>query len=239
MIGNKINKECILFIDGNFLINISRSLSIKLDMERLFEELCGNLHRKRTYWFSALDQSSLDRSNNAFRFLDRLRYIPRTKVYAGRLTRKTSTHHYETTLRTDAGISLAVTMVEKAIMKEAEYIVLVAGDPEFVPAVRTAQRYGAIVKVLVPQYVTDIRIHTELQKIADEQIIIDPDYLKQFEYSPQIDFDVEEDFVEDIKEDEIIKEDIVDELNDNTDSIPSLEEQANIALEEVFDDGDY
>ena len=65
----KSQQKALLFIDGNYMINISRILSLKIDMEALFDELSKEFFRKRTYWYSALE-STLDRSNSTFRFQD-------------------------------------------------------------------------------------------------------------------------------------------------------------------------
>lgn len=176
----KLQRNAIMFIDGNYLNSISRELSVKLDVERLFDEVCKGMFRKRTFWFSALE-AKLDRNNNAYRFLDRIRYIPRTKVYIGRMTNQPSSHYF-TALRTDAGITLAITMVEKAIQKESEYFILIAGDPEYIPAIRAVQRYGGIVKLIAPKSMKDLSPHPELIKAADESDLLDPNYLVNLEY---------------------------------------------------------
>ena len=225
--------DALLFIDGNYLIQLSKSLSIKLDMEKFFDSVCSGFYRKRTYWYSALDGGA-ERSNNTFRFLDRLRYIPRTKVYAGRLSKKPSPSiHYVSALQTDAGISLATTLVEKAIQKEAQYFILVTNDPEYAPAIRMVQRYGGIVILIVPQYIGDIRVHSELQKVSDELIGIGPPYLEQFEYDPIMDYDESESKDEPLSPDEVILDDeeadedegeIVEDIEEEIEFIPEEDE---------------
>ncbi len=223
--------DALLFIDGNYLIQLSRSLSIKLDMEKFFDNICDGFYRKRTYWYSALDGGA-ERSNNTFRFLDRLRYIPRTKVYAGRLSKKPSPSiHYVSALQTDAGISFATTLVEKAIHKEAQYFILVTNDPEYAPAVRMVQRYGGIVILVVPQYIGDTRVHSELQKVSDELIEIDPPYLEQFEYDPILDYDDSKISEDPLSDDEIILED--GEANEDEDEmVEDIEEEVEVIPEE-------
>jgi uncharacterized LabA/DUF88 family protein len=181
--------NAILFVDGNYMINISRAMSLKIDMEQLFDHLTKGMFRFRTYWYSALE-SNLDRSNNAYRFLDRLRYIPRTKVYAGRFSKK-SIGHYETALRTDAGIALSVTMVEQVLNTKADFVLLIAGDPEYIPAIRSVQRNGAIVRLVYPDEFGDLRPHPELAKIVDERVAMDAEFLQQFEYVQQYDYEQE------------------------------------------------
>ena len=46
----KRQNKALLFIDGNYMINISRILSIKIDMENLFDELSKEFFRQKTYW---------------------------------------------------------------------------------------------------------------------------------------------------------------------------------------------
>ncbi|MHA2253258.1 MAG: NYN domain-containing protein [Candidatus Kariarchaeaceae archaeon] len=182
----------ILFVDGNYMINISRAMSLKIDMEKLFDHLTKGMFRFRTYWYSALE-SNLDRSNNAYRFLDRLRYIPRTKVYAGRFSKK-SIGHYETALRTDAGVALSVTMVEQVLNTKADYVLLIAGDPEYIPAIRSVQRNGAIVRLIYPDEFGDLRPHPELIKLVDERVAMDAEFLQQFEYVQQYEYEEEKEY---------------------------------------------
>ncbi|MHA2250401.1 MAG: NYN domain-containing protein [Candidatus Kariarchaeaceae archaeon] len=184
--------KVVLFVDGNYMISISRALSLKIDMEKLFDHLSKGMFRHRTYWYSALE-SSLDRSNNAYRFLDRLRYIPRTKVYAGRLSKK-PIGHYETALRTDAGTALSVAMVEQAVTKSADVFILIAGDPEYIPAIRAVQRHGGLVHLVYPHQFSDLRAHPELVKIVDERFEMNAEFLQQFEYVQQYEYDDEDEY---------------------------------------------
>ncbi len=209
--------NAMLFVDGNYMINISRNLNIKIDMEKLFDHLTKGMFRYRTHWYSALE-SSLDRTNNAYRFLDRLRYIPRTKVYAGRLSKR-PIGHYETALKTDAGVALSVTMVEQAFSKSANYFLLIAGEPEYIPAVRAVQKYGGIVKLVYPGHFGDLRPHPELVKIVDERFIMDADFLHKFEYIQQYEYDTEEyelEYIESDNEEGFVEEEI-DDVEEGTD----------------------
>lgn len=202
----KRQSNAILFVDGNYMISISKSLSLKIDIERLFDHLTKQFFRKRTYWYSAIE-SSLDRSNNIFRFLDRLRYIPRTKVYAGRLSSR-QVGHYDSALRTDAGSALIVTMVEQAMLKNAEYFILVAKGPEYIPAIRAVQRHGGIVLLISLNAPGDLRSHPELSKITDEHLILDEDTLQEFEYRS------ENEYYDDVNDDTDDNDD--DDLNPTT-----------------------
>lgn len=219
-------RKAILFIDGNYLIDISKRLSIKLDMEKLFNEFSKGMYLLRTYWFSAIE-SSLDRANNTYRFLDRLRYIPRTQVFAGKLTKRQDNQNSDSALKTDAGINLAVSMVEKAINKEADTIILVAGDPEYIPAIRVAQRYGVIVKVVAAKYLGDLRIHSDLQKVADEIDLLETEMLQKFEYIPSFDFDVDYE----VEEEETITDEMIDEVEEE-------EKEHDIIVSQEYSDKD-
>ena len=204
----KSQNKAILFIDGNYMINMSRALSLKIDMENLFDELSKEFFRKKTYWYSALE-SNLDRSNSTFRFLDRLQYIPRTKVYVGRMS-KNSQGAFDTALKTDAGTALSIGMVEQSILKSCDYILLIAGDPKYIPAIRTAQRYGCIVRLIVPKQVGDLRPHNELVKMADEKFEIDPEFLYGFEYLSESQY-YDEDEKENVDQSDVIEVDLENE----------------------------
>ncbi|MHA2028559.1 MAG: NYN domain-containing protein [Candidatus Kariarchaeaceae archaeon] len=227
----KRQNKTLLFIDGNYMINISRALSLKLDIEKLFDELSKEFFRQKTYWYSALE-SNLDRSNSTFRFLDRLRYIPRTKVYAGRFARKQH-GHFDSALRTDAGIALAAGIVEQAMLKTAEYIILIAADPQYVPAVRIAQRYGCLVRLVAPKMLGDLHPHPELVKTVDEMFEIDSEFLEKFEYGAT------EQYYEDIDDDLNIDEDgDIDIPKDSIDKDSIIGENVSESLEVQIDDED-
>lgn len=219
-----------LFIDGNYMLNISRVLNIKLDMEQLFDEITKGLYRFRTYWYSALE-SSLDRNNNAYRFLDRLKYIPRTRVYAGRMTKR-SQGHYESALRTDAGIALAIKMVEVAEETDLDYIILIAGDPEYVPAIRSAQRKGILVRLVYPEYMGDLDPHPDLQKAVDERNGMDSAYLQDFEYINEYEYDDDEEDEDESTFDEALDDETYDENQDD------LEESYDEELDDEFIEDD-
>lgn len=162
------------------MINISRALSLKIDMERLFNDITKEFFRQKTFWYSAIE-SNLERSNSTFRFLDRLRYIPRTEVYIGRLSRRHS-GNYDTALRNDAGSAMIASIVEQALLKTSDYIIIIAGDPEYIPAIRIAQKNGCIVKLVTPSNLSEFRPHSELSKVVDERFFMDTDYILEFEY---------------------------------------------------------
>jgi hypothetical protein len=133
--------------------------------------------------------------------------------------------HYVSALQTDAGISFATTLVEKAIQKEAQYFILVTNDPEYAPAIRMVQRYGGIVILIIPQYIGDIRVHSELQKVSDELIEIDPPFLEQFEYDPVMDYDDSGASDIDSEEEAINKSDeLVEDIEEEIEFIPDEEE---------------
>ena len=213
--------RCALFIDGNYMLGISRNLDIKLDMEKLFNEITAGMHRFRTYWYAALE-STIDRNNNAFRFLDRLKYIPRTKVYSGRLTKRYQ-GHFESALRTDAGIALALNLVELSKSNNIDYVLLIAGDPEYVPAIRSAQRNGVIVKLVYPENLGELTPHPDLLKTVDERQPLETGYLEQFEYINEYQY---EEYISDDESDELD-----DEIDDDLDK--DLEDDSEVVDNEL------
>lgn len=203
--------HCAIVVDGNYTLGVSRYLNIKLDMESLFDSLCTNMYRFRTYWYAALE-SSTDRNNKAHRFLDRLKYIPRTKVYAGKMTKR-SQGHYEAALRTDAGIALALGIVDLARSKKVDYIILFAGDPEYIPAIRLAQRLGVIVRLAYPEDLGDLSPHPDLLKAVDERIPLDTTLFHDFEYTNDFEYETNED---DFDNDETIEiQQTIDDVDDD------------------------
>ena len=189
--------KAILFVDGNYMINISRALSLKIDMERLFDDITKEFFRQKTYWFSAIE-SNLERSNSTFRFLDRLKYIPRTEVYIGRLTKRYS-GNYESALRNDAGSAMIAGIVEQSMMKTADYIIIIGSDPEYIPAIRVAQKHGCLVRLVSPANLSDFRPHSELSKVVDERIFIETEFLLKFEYIEERDQNFEENLDDEIE----------------------------------------
>lgn len=225
--------QCILYIDGNYMLNISRAMNIKLDMEKLFDELTKGMYRFRSHWFAALE-SSLDRNNNAYRFLDRLRYIPRTRVYAGRMTKRPQ-GHYETALRTEAGMALGITMMENAMLEKIDYFLILAGDPEYIPAIRAVQRRGGTVRLIYPEYLGDLDPHPDLMKAVDERYPMSVSYLNDFEYTNEMEYEeeIDEEFDED-DDDDFDDLDIDEDVSDDPDE--DFEEDE---LEIVQEDDNY
>lgn len=225
-------KKVMIFVDGNYMVNLSRALSIKIDMENLLNEITSEFFRQKTYWFSALEYN-IDRNNNAFRFLDRLRYIPRTQVYTGKLTKRQG-GNYETAFRTDAGSAMVATMMEQAMKHQADYFILIGIDPEFIPVVKMVQHNGILVRLVTADAHGELRAHPELTKIVDERNFLSEDFLHDFEYHSTNQYLDDEDEDEYYDEDDDVKS-IDEKFEDEEELEEDLEEDLEIQTSEIDD----
>jgi len=79
---------------------------------------------------------------------------------------------------------MALSMVNLAKTGKVDYIFLVAGDPEYVPAIRAAQAEGVLIRLLFPDNLDDrqLEVHPDLLKAVDERVGLTKSQLEEFEY---------------------------------------------------------
>jgi len=174
--------EASIFVDGAYLHKINQIFGYNLDYEKFFDELCEpDFYRKRTYYFDALPwkpfkkptQEQVDFFNNKQRFLEMINFIPRTEVRYGKTQMKSLDPPIFVQKMVDVLLSLC--MVNLAWKKDIRYFILIAGDSDFVPAVKAVKEHGGTIKVvyaLKKKSHFKVQIHHQLKIEVDERFEI-------------------------------------------------------------------
>lgn len=179
--------EVSVFVDGSYLAKVTEALGKNIDLEKLFDKICEpDFRRKRTYYFDALpwkSKESTPEERNRFdskqRFLDAIKFIPRTEVRLGRVQVRWSSDGKPFFIQKLVDVLLSLSMAELAWKKDVKYFILIAGDSDFVPAVQAVKNAGGTVKVVYCDKKTakfSIWAHQLLKMTADELFEIDEDF---------------------------------------------------------------
>jgi len=158
-----------IFIDGGYLKEVLKNFfgKPKIDFLMLSDVICSDLELKRlrTYFYDCMP---IQRAGNAEdrrlyagkqKFVDRIEKLPRFEVKKGRL-QLIGTEFKQKMV----DVLMSMDIVEKCCNLQIQQAILIAGDSDFVPAVKKAKDYGAIVHL----YYHPIKIHTELLNEMDE-----------------------------------------------------------------------
>ena len=148
-------KRVAIFIDGNNFYFGLRKLYGKdknlknFDFENFAQFLAGKNEVVKIYYYNAL----LDKEHNSEKyesqkkFFERLRKIPHFHLVLCKLLKRniTDTDKFYYIIKED-DINMAVDMVENACDNNFDIAVLVSGDGDFVPAVRSVKKKNKFVK---------------------------------------------------------------------------------------------
>jgi uncharacterized LabA/DUF88 family protein len=148
-------KRVIVFIDGNnFYFGLrklyGKNKSLKqFNFKEFSQFLAGKDEVMSIYYYNAL----LDRENNPEKyesqkeFFEKLNKIPNFKLILCKLLKRniTGTNRVYYIIKED-DIHMAVDMVENACDDNLDIAILVSGDGDFVPAVRSVKKKNKLVK---------------------------------------------------------------------------------------------
>ena len=139
-----------VFIDGGYLSSVLKKHfgEPAIDYTKFADLLCDNINswRMRTYYYTCMpftrkgnleDRKRYDRMQ---RFLDKLRRLPRFEVKLGRLQMINDTFKQKM-----VDVKMSLDIVDMSFNRYVDSIVLVAGDSDFMPAIKKAKQYGVIV----------------------------------------------------------------------------------------------
>jgi uncharacterized LabA/DUF88 family protein len=179
-----------VFIDGGYLdhvLNFFHRPSI--DYQKFSDELCrrsGGFARFRTYYYHCAPHQGdpptpdeVQRYSAWTRFYTALQHRERFQVRLGKLERRSCPNCGDTRFREKRVDSeLAVDLVRLSAKNAIDKAILVAGDSDHAPAVRTAKEDSVLVAVWhLPRYERTVA-HGELLRLCDERFAI-PDELIQ------------------------------------------------------------
>ena len=162
-----------IFIDGGYLGKILQKYNHNIDFSRLAREMSQDKEILRTYYYNCLPyqsnpptQEEKERFSKAQKFHYALERLPRFEVREGRLARRGNEYEQK-------GIDtlLSIDMVNLSASGKISDAVLLAGDSDFIPAVRVSKEHG--VNIFLYHDRDKSNFHDALWRICDERIAID------------------------------------------------------------------
>ena len=174
-------KRTALFIDGEyFRFTLMREFNrARVNWEKLSSAMAGEAEILRTYYYNSLPyvgnppvQDDLDRRDSVGKFFDRLRRYNRYKVRLGQTEFRGWENGRRRFEQKRVDILLAVDLVQLAAKGHIQEAVIVAGDSDFIPAIRAAQSEGVIVRLFYGD-----SCHEDLRLEVDERIRFDQAFI--------------------------------------------------------------
>jgi len=148
-------KRVAVFIDGNnFYFGLrklyGKSKSLKnFDFKGFAQFLAGKEKVVSIYYYNALldKENNLQKYESQKEFFEKLKQIPNFNLVLCKLLKRniTGTNKFYYIIKED-DINMAVDMVENACDDNFDMAVLVSGDGDFVPAVRSVKKKNKLVK---------------------------------------------------------------------------------------------
>lgn len=189
MTGNILfMNNSIVFIDGGYLHKIIKEFFVKSDIDylRFSELICKKTssERLRTYYYHCKpfvrndknrinDQKKLQECEKFFR---KLRRLPRFEVKEGDLQfLGYSTNGYPQFRQKMVDVLMSLDISDKSFENQIQHAILIAGDRDFIPAIKKAKNYGVIVHL----FHHPSRVHDELLDIVDESHILSENFLNK------------------------------------------------------------
>src|SRR3989344_606273 len=178
MSSNTLEKSAI-FIDGGYFNKIIKKHfgSVSLNYLKLSDKICSDLElaRLRTYFYHCLpivrkdDSLDLIRHSEMQKFLTKLKRLPRFEIKLGRL--QLIGNQFKQKM-VDVLMSLDITNM--AYENQIQHAILIAGDADFIPAIKKSKDYGIIVHL----YYHPSSVHNELLDEVDELNEINNDLIE-------------------------------------------------------------
>ena len=167
--GEIYSEKTAIFIDGGYLNKVVKKQfnGTSLDYLKLSNKICSDLKlvRLRTYFYHCLpivrkgNTQDVIKQANMERFLTKLKRLPRFEVKLGRLQIIGDQFRQK---MIDVLMSLDITNM--SFENQIQHAVLIAGDSDFVPAIKKAKDYGIIVHL----YYHPSSVHNEILDEVDE-----------------------------------------------------------------------
>ena len=169
-----------IFIDGGYLTKVLRNQfnNFSLDYLKFSEKISDSLdfNRLRTYVYHCLpiirkdSPQDLIRLSDMQKFLTKLKRLPRFEVKLGKL-QLIGGQFKQKMIDVLMSLDIATMSYENQI----QHAVLIAGDADFIPAIKKAKEYGIIVHL----YYLPSSVHNELLDEVDELHEITQEFLEE------------------------------------------------------------
>ena len=168
-----------IFIHGGYLNKTLNNSFKESDIHyvKFSEFICSklNVNRLRTYYYHSLpivrpnSKEDERRHSNMWKFISNLKRLSRFEVKLGRLQLIGGQFKQK---MIDVLMSLDITSM--CFDKQITQVILIAGDADFVPAVKKAKDYGAIVHL----FYHPSSVHNELLDEVDELHVISKELIE-------------------------------------------------------------
>lgn len=173
-------EKCAIFIDGGYLNRVLDKFGkdISLDYLKFSEQICLdlNLNRLRTYFYHCLpfiradNNHDMSRHRSMQKFLSKLKRLPRFEIKLGKLQLIGNQFRQKM-----VDVLMSLDIVNMCFDNKVQYVVLIAGDTDFVPAIKKAKDCGAIVHL----FYHPKSIHNRLLDEVDELHIISEELINK------------------------------------------------------------
>ena len=171
-------EKCAIFIDGGYFNKVSKSFfnEPKIDYLKLSEKISSdlNLTRLRTYFYHCLpivrkdNKEDVVKQSNMQKFLSNLKRLPRFEVKLGRL--QFICNQFKQKM---IDVLMSLDIATMSYENQIQHAVIIAGDSDFVPAIKKAKEYGIIVHL----YYHPSSAHNEILDEVDELHEINQEFI--------------------------------------------------------------
>ncbi|MBL7147489.1 MAG: NYN domain-containing protein [Nanoarchaeota archaeon] len=172
-------EKAAIFIDGGYLNKILKNcFDVNVNYAKLCEIICNELELKRlrTYYYHCMPIIRKGNKNDEIKhskmqkFLSKLKRLPRFEIKLGRLQLVGGQFKQKM-----IDILMSLDIVNMCFDKQINHAILIAGDSDFVPAVKKAKEYGAVVHL----YYHPSSVHNEILDEIDELHIISEELISK------------------------------------------------------------
>ena len=167
--------DTVILIDGAYFEKAKKNLGINssIDLVKFSDKLCGTGKRFRTYYYDALPwmppenptERDKDRLRKKQRFLQKLNLLPKFEVRLGKLEKRGPSDFKQK----GVDVLISIDLVNFAWSDDIKNIILVAGDSDFLPAVKMAKNIDTLITLCYADVGTT-KVHNSIFENVDERI---------------------------------------------------------------------
>ena len=169
-----------IFIDGGYLSKILKRHfgAPRIDYLKLSNEICSGLHlsRLRTYFYDCMPVIRKDNEEDKRKyaekqkFIDKIQRLPRFEVKKGKL--QIIGGEFKQKM---VDVLMSLDIADRCFDNQIQHAILIAGDSDFIPAIKKAKDYGAIIHL----YYHPLSKHDALLDEIDELHPFKPEFIEK------------------------------------------------------------
>ncbi|PIN77608.1 NYN domain-containing protein [Candidatus Woesearchaeota archaeon CG10_big_fil_rev_8_21_14_0_10_34_12] len=172
------SEKCAIFINGSYINKILKSQfsEAKVDYLKFSEKICSDLklRRLRTYFYHCLplvrnnNPQDISRKANMQKFLANLKRLPIFEIKLGKL--QIIRNQFKQKM---IDVLMSLDTANISYEKQVQHIILIAGDSDFIPAIKKAKDCGIITHL----FYNPSSVHNEILDEIDEIHIINTEFV--------------------------------------------------------------